>query len=132
MAEEDKKERAKTEEAPEKKGGLVKWIIIGIAILLVLGGGDFVSWETFMKPSEKEAKKENAPLRVELGPTFPLDTFIVNLAGANGERYLKVNMELELKDGKLVPELEKRRPQVRDTILLLLSSKTFDEPPSIR
>ena len=85
-----------------------------------------------MKPAEKEAKKENAPLRVELGPTFPLDTFIVNLAGANGERYLKVNMELELKDGKLVPELEKRRPQVRDTILLLLSSKTFDDIATFR
>jgi len=38
-----------------------------------------------------------------------------------------VNLELELKDSSLTAELEKRKPQVRDNILLLLSSKTFEE-----
>lgn len=127
MADEDKKEQVNAKEAQPKKGGLVKWIIIGIATLLVLGGGGFVSWKTFLQPVEKKATEESAPARLDLGPTFPLETFIVNLSGAAGERYLKVAMELELKENSLVAEVEKRRPQVRDTILLLLSSKTFDD-----
>ena len=132
MADTDKKEQVAGEEAPPKKGGLVKWIIIGVAILLVLGGGGFVSWKTFLNPSPKEVKEESAPVNVELGPTFPLETFIVNLAGAAGERYLKVRMELELKESSLATQLEKRTPQIRDTILLLLSSKTFDDIATFR
>ena len=38
-----------------------------------------------------------------------------------------MNLELELKDSNLTAELEKRKPQVRDNILLLLSSKTFED-----
>ena len=71
-------------------------------------------------------------MRLELGPTFPLETFIVNLAGAAGERYFKVRMELELKESSLVPQLEQRTPQIRDTVLLLLSSKTFDDIATFR
>jgi flagellar FliL protein len=132
MADEDKKEQVNDEAAPPKKGGLVKWLIIGVAVLLVLGGGGFVSWKTFLNQPAEEVKEETAPVSVELGPTFPLETFIVNLAGAAGERYLKVRMELELKESSLVPELEKRTPQIRDTVLLLLSSKTFDDIATFR
>jgi flagellar FliL protein len=132
MADADKKEQVKTEEAQPKKSGLVKWVIIGLAALLVLGGGGFVSYKTFLKPAEKEVKEESAPVRLALGPTFPLETFIVNLSGGAGERYLKVAMELELKETSLVIEVEKRKPQIRDTILLLLSSKTFDDIATFR
>ncbi len=132
MADEDKKEKEKGNEkegeAQPKKGSNLKWIIIGVVVLLVLGGGGFFAWNTFLNPEQKKDVAEaGAAMRVELGPTFPLDTFIVNLAGTAGERYLKVNLELELKDSNLTAELEKRKPQVRDNILLLLSSKTFEE-----
>ena len=79
-----------------------------------------------------ERTDDTAPVRLDLGPTVPLETFIVNLSGAAGERYLKVAMELELKESSLVVEVEKRTPQVRDTILLLLSSKTFDDIATFR
>ena len=124
MAEkEKKKEKEKVEEAPPEKGSSIKWIVIAIVVLLVLGGGGFVSWKTFLNPAQEDDKK----VRVELGPTFPLEVFIVNLAGTSGERYLKVNLELELKESSLATELEKRSPQIRDTILLLLSGKTFED-----
>lgn len=132
MAEEDKKGKEKEEEAPPKKGSNIKWIIIGVVILLVLGGGGFISWKTFLNPAQEEVSKESATMKVELGPTFPLDTFIVNLAGTSGERYLKVTMELELKESALISELERRKPQVRDTVLLLISSKTFEDVATFR
>ena len=115
MADEDKKEQVKTEEAQPKKGGLVKWVIIGLAALLVLGGGGFVSWKTFMQPAEKEVKEESGPVRLDLGPTVPLETFIVNLSGAAGERYLKVAMELELKEKRQQSNMRNDFPYVRTT-----------------
>ncbi len=126
MAEKEK-EKEKVEEAPPEKGSNIKWIVIAIVILLVLGGGGFVSWKTFLNPAQEDDRKEDNPLRVQLGPTFPLKMFLVNLTGAAGERYLKVSMELELKESSLTSELEKREPQIRDTILLLLSGKTFED-----
>jgi len=132
MADEGKKEKEKGNEkegeAQPKKGSNLKWIIIGVVVLLVLGGGGFFAWKTFLNPEQnKGVAEERTAKMVELGPTFPLDSFIVNLAGTSGERYLKITIELELKDISLTSELEKRKPQVRDTILLLLSSKTFED-----
>jgi len=122
MAEKEKgKEKEKVEEAPPEKGSSIKWIVIAIVVLLVLGGGGFVSWKTFLNPAQEDGNKEGKPVRVQLGPTFPLDVFIVNLAGTSGERYLKVNLELELKESSLAAELEKRSPQIRD------SGKTFED-----
>ena len=126
MAEEDKKEKEKEGAAPPKKGSNLKWSIIVVVVLSVLGGGGFFSWKTFLNPA-KDVSEGSSSMRVEIGPLFPLEVFIVNLAGTAGERYLKVNLELELKDSSLTVELEKRKPQVRDTILLLLSSKTFED-----
>ncbi len=120
------KEKEKVEEAPPEKGSSMKWIIVAIVGLLVLGGGGFVSWKTFLNPAQND-EKEGKPVRGQLGPTFPLEVFIVNLAGTSGERYLKVNLELELKESSLAKELEERSPQIRDTILLLLSGKTFED-----
>ena len=131
MADEDKKEKGKGNEkegeAQPKKGSNLKWIIIGVVVLFVLGGGGFFAWKTFLNPAQEDVKEEGAMVRVEIGPTYPLEVFIVNLAGTSGERYLKVTVELELKDSSLIIELEKRKPQVRDSILLLLSSKTFED-----
>ena len=132
MADEDKKGKEKAEESPPKRGGSIKWVIIAVVILLVLSGGGLISWKTFLNPAQKDVKEEGAAMRVELGPTFPLDAFIVNLAGTSGERYLKVTMELELKEGKLASELARRKPQLRDTILLLLSSKTLEDVATFR
>jgi flagellar FliL protein len=131
MAEEDKKEKEKEGAAPPKKGSNLKWIIIFVVVLSVLGSGGFFSWKTFLNPA-KDVSEGSSSMRVEIGPLFPLDVFIVNLAGTAGERYLKVNLELELKNSSLIAELEKRKPQVKDTILLLLSSKTFEDVATFR
>lgn len=77
-----------------------------------------------MSGSEYEIEDEGEH---SMGPTFPLERFIVNLADKGGTRYLNVLMDLELNSDELIDEIEKRLPQVRDTILVLLSSKRFDQ-----
>jgi flagellar FliL protein len=54
---------------------------------------------------------------------FDLDPFIVNLADAPDIRYLKLTMKLELENEGVAANLSSRIPQLRDTVLVLLSSK---------
>lgn len=57
------------------------------------------------------------------GVMFDLDPFIVNLADAPDIRYLKLTVKLELENEGVTANLSGRIPQLRDTILVLLSSK---------
>ena len=62
-----------------------------------------------------------------IGTLIPMETFLVNLAGSRGNKVAKINLELEVDGAKVQEEIEKRKPQVRDIIIILLSSKTFDQ-----
>ncbi|MBX9658791.1 MAG: flagellar basal body-associated FliL family protein [Nitrospiraceae bacterium] len=57
------------------------------------------------------------------GVVFDLDPFIVNLADAPDIRYLKMTIKLEVENEGVSANLATRIPQLRDTILVLLSSK---------
>jgi flagellar FliL protein len=76
-----------------------------------------------------EAKGEHGAIDEEgqefIGKTIPMETFLVNLSGNRGNKLLKVNMDLELEGGKIAEEIDKRKPQIRDIIIILLSSKTY-------
>ena len=70
-------------------------------------------------PAAKTPKAAtNAP-----GAIYDIDPFIVNLADVPESRYLKLSVKLELDRPEVSAELNARVPQVRDTILILLSSK---------
>ncbi len=72
-----------------------------------------------------EAHGEDADEGVGLGKMIPMETFLVNLSGNRGNKVLKVNMELEVEGEKIADEIDKRKPQIRDIIIILLSSKTY-------
>ena len=72
------------------------------------------------KKDEKQVKK----------PVVPLETFIVNLAGSKGRRVAKVNIELEVSKAEVQKEIEQRQAQVRDIIIMILSSKTYESVSS--
>jgi len=60
-----------------------------------------------------------------IGKTIPLETFVVNLSGNRGNKILKVVMELEVEGERIAEEIDKRKPQIRDIIIIILSSKTY-------
>ncbi len=145
MAEDDKskEESAGKAEPPKKRRSLVMWIAISVAALAVLGGvGGFF----FLKqgePAEEKAAAEGhanpAPAKKahgaaetpkegqKAGVIFDLDPFVVNLADTPEIRYLKVSIKLQIADGGAADTITGRLPQVRDSLLLLLSSKTYEE-----
>jgi len=65
-----------------------------------------------------------------VGQMIPLETFLVNLSGHRGNMLLKVSMELEVEGEKIADEIDKRKPQIRDIIIILLSSKTHAQMES--
>ena len=74
-------------------------------------------------PVEVEAEVEEIVVR----PIFPLKSFIVNLAGDNGTRYLKIKMDLEITSEEFNDDLRMRIPQIRDSIMMTLTSKRYED-----
>jgi flagellar FliL protein len=119
-------------EGQEKKKGLpIKLIIIALGGLLVLGGGGFAAWKFFLAPKPKveaEGKKEPEAKPVDKpGTMMPLEPFVVNLVDPAGKRFLKLTLAVDIKEEKTKKEIESRLPQIRDAILLLLTSKGYND-----
>ena len=115
-----------------KKGGKLKWIIIAVA-LIALGVGGYFGYTMFLAPPDeaKTAEQDGAGGQGESlesleGQLVPLPTFLVNLADPLGRRYLKLGVEVEVRDEKEQEALLKNEARIKDTLLLLLSSKTYD------
>ncbi len=115
-------------------------LLIGVMMMLMLGlgGGLFMMWNQLSALNAQsvadagEQPDEVVSLEQSLGPIFSLDTFIVNLADKGGTRYLRVTMDLELGNSDLEDELHKRLPQVRDSLLMILPSKRFEDISTVQ
>jgi flagellar FliL protein len=125
----DKDEEEGEEQVPEKKkGSALKWIIIAVVAVLILGGAGAGAYFFLVKSKAPAAEKKAAEqARLQAAIFWPMDPFIVNLIDNEGERYLKVVLQLEISDQPAVEELNLIKPKVRDSILDLLSSKTYKE-----
>lgn len=107
-------------------------IIISVVVLFMgmVGAGFYILWNKMSTPIQNPAELEEEVVKEDeaiIGPLYPLKTMIVNLADRSGKRYLRVTMELELSDDKMVESMDKRLPQIRDTILMILPTKTFED-----
>jgi flagellar FliL protein len=110
-------------------------LIIGLVLVMMMGmgAGLFLMWHKLSNLDTTDTTEEDQPAgqisldQPSLGPIFALDTFIVNLADHDGNRYLRVTMDLELGDGLPVEELEKQLPKIRDSILMILPAKRFED-----
>jgi flagellar FliL protein len=126
---------------PVAAGISLKMVIIIVAGTLVLGlggafalfklmagghGGDDQKAETTAAKAagqgETEAK-HGAAKTGSPGAIYDVEPFIVNLADTPEVRYLKLTVKLELESQEASAELASRVPQLRDTILVLLTSK---------
>jgi flagellar FliL protein len=114
-------------------------IIIAVATLLIgLGGafalfrmttsqktvedGNVAAASTATKSVQPEAETKKGG-HGEPGAMADLEPFIVNLADAPEIRYLKLTVKLELDHSGATEEVKLRTPQIRDSILVLLTSK---------
>ncbi len=148
MAEEEEKK----EEAAPAKGGLLKnkkiliiiiaaVVVIGgaAAFFLLKGGGDEGAADDAHEPKAEKhapAKKKDSGGHGgghgdegggdHEGPAVHhLKPFIVNLQDQSGGRYLKLTLNLELTSPESAGSLKVNDPKIRDSIIILLSSKSY-------
>lgn len=132
-------ERRTSSEKPQKP--ILLLIVVAINMLVMVAVA-MILWTSYKnekaKPKlqdivagEKEdmSKKATETESGEdvVGKLVPMETFLVNLAGTRGNKLVKIDMELEVDGSKVEEELDKRKPQMRDIIIILLSSKTYDQ-----
>ena len=124
MAEEKEEVNEPKEEHVPKKSKL-KLIIIAIAVVIVGAGGIF-GYSMFKKWNKEKPEKSKIE---KMSVICPLKSFVVNLLDKKGvgKRYLKVTMELEVEKEEDRLTIENHNPQLRDTILLLLSNQTLND-----
>jgi flagellar FliL protein len=121
--EETESQDTQVAEPPKKlKMKLIIIIAAALVVLLAAGGG---GWYFLSKsPPDKHETKEQKPLVVSV---WPMEAFIVNVADSNGDRYLKLVVQLEVSDPSTIAELDQLKPRLRDSILDLLTSKPYKD-----
>lgn len=123
-------------EAPQEKGGNKKklYLIIGAAVALVIGlgtAGVFLMKKA-PQPEVKEDPAKHVPVPelnqlADVGPMVDIEEFIVNIISGDAAHYVKASLTIELTSEQGKVEAEKRMAQLRDSILLLVGNKTFEE-----
>ena len=105
-------------------------------LILLLNQGKLEAQEEVTeeeKVEEKTSSEEPKPAKkVKKDLMFHLEPFIVNLAKSGGNRFLKVTVSLEMSSPEVRLGLKKNIQKVTDSILLLLSTKTFKDVYSVQ
>jgi len=128
---EEKREMRKEEEKgeTEKKKILKIAIISGLALVIIITivAISWVLLPRFLKTST-EAKASKTDINISTSvSTYALDDFIVNLFHPSEDRFLRIKIELGLEGQDTQKEIEKKLPKIRDSLLMLLSSKSVEE-----
>ena len=135
-AEVDKKEE---HTAPAKKGKGLLIAIIAVALIgagagayLIFGGKKSATAEGHGAPEAEASSDAGAPgshgaQASKDGGIFNLEPFIVNLLDNSGTRYLKLTVNLELTEGASSDDLTAQSTQIRDALIILLSSKSYTD-----
>jgi len=112
--------------AGEEKKTLQTLLILVSTVLVITLGVLVVSFMALNRDNTPATKKVIVE-KPELGPIQNLGEFIVNLADPTETRYLRADVVLEMDYGsslKLLEEVDKRMPQIKDIVISSLGSKT--------
>ena len=115
---------AEQEELKPKKSSK-KLIVILLVLVLIAGGGGAAAWY-FMTQQHKpdEHKPVEAKVEAPKPPVFlTLETFTVNLQPDPETQYLQTDITLKVGSAETGEFLKLHMPEVRNRLLLLLSSK---------
>jgi len=136
--------KAEKQEEPKKnrKKRLIVIIAAALALLLVAGGSGY--YFLILKPKMEEMRRKQeeeskvaalikpVPEEARIGPMVEIKEFVVNIIGTDAAHYVKASLSLELDRDSTMDEVNRRMPQIRDAILLLIGNKTFEELQDIQ
>jgi flagellar basal body-associated protein FliL len=111
-------------------------IIAGAVVFNIIVAAVLINVTRPKDVAEKEAEAKNDSLRAtqerstEIGGVSDPIEAVVNIAGTNGERFLKVVIRYEYDDKKfpkLTEEIKKRFPKLKDLLIERISPMTLTE-----
>ncbi len=115
-------EAAAAEVAPAKSGGKTITIIAVVVALLI---GAAATWFFVSGSGGEEADHKSEKQTPSV--FYPLETFTVNLVPEFGDQYLQVEMTLKVSGQDIIDEVKARMPEVRNRVIMILSSKRASE-----
>lgn len=113
-------------EEPKKPSKKIIIIIIIATIVLVLLIATIVTATFLTKKSEKVDVQTEEMLYL-----VPMREFLVNLLDYGGRRFLKATINLEVNNGTVTTEITAKETILRNYIINILSSKTFNDVKSV-
>ncbi len=136
---EDGEEKAPDASQGSNKSSLILMILVVVNSLAFAGVGFGLYQYSKATPEVVKAATESGEVKDARGAKdekkasehelklVALETFYVNLDGSEGYKLLKVTMSLEVDTTPAQDEILKRQAQVRDMIIILLTSKRYGE-----
>jgi len=132
MAEEEEKELELDVNQPKSSKVTMILLIVLIVLVLVMGGvGAWLylsaddSGESGSAENKSEKKEETA--LVPLNYLTMVPEFVVNFGPGSKVRYLQVDLQISTRDETALETVSTYRPVLRNDILVLLSSVSFDD-----
>jgi flagellar FliL protein len=120
------------------KKKLIIFIVVVMLLVSAAGGAAVLIQKRRVAAAQAAMDADTGPLPVLAGrqratthngpPTFlPLESFVVNLADRDSERYAQIGITLELNDPKFTEQMKAYMPAIRNGILMVLAHKTSQE-----
>lgn len=119
---------------PEKKSGALKWIIVAVVALLVLGGATYAALyfagviggdatEAVAEDAAAEAKsaKPAAPKAPLI--YLPMEPFVVNFDMNADVRFMQVTLQVATRDPAAIERVKEHTPAIRNGLVMLYSSQ---------
>ncbi|MDT8364000.1 MAG: flagellar basal body-associated protein FliL [Nitrosomonas sp.] len=111
---------------PSTEGKKKPFLVILIA-LLAIGAGAGGTWY-YMKTQQGDGEGAAQPAKEIPTKFIKLETFTVNLQSEEDDpRYLQVELVIKVNETSVVDTIANKTPEIRNQILLLLSSKKATE-----
>ncbi|MDB6000669.1 MAG: fliL [Rhizobacter sp.] len=109
-------------------------IVVGVLVLLLVAGAAAMMFLS-KKAHSEDGDDDAAPVSHTSSkgghrtpPTFvALESFTVNLADKDVERYAQIGVTLEVDDPKFAEDMKAYMPSIRNNILMILAHKTSTE-----
>ncbi len=103
----------------------MKMIIIILLLVIIIAAGTSFTVMRILSPGSDNSA-QTAGQKDEIGLTYQLGEFTVNLTRSGGYKFVKTNIVVEIDGEEVIEELDKREPQIRDIIISTLRAQDMD------
>lgn len=112
----------------KKKSGKSKFLPFGkyFLLILILAAQSMLAY-TIVDKNYKKVYDYFKSMKSEETVAYDMDEMVVNPAGTNGQRYLLLQVSLELASGDDVARLDKNKLKIRHDMIEFLSSRTVNQ-----